>query len=218
VSDYDRPSAPPHILANALSDPIDLPPGRGRAAKSARVSAPGTFTAAERAGRDAASEQAYSAGDGDVKAARIAAAGFLTGLPAALPLLRAEWEQDYAALAREVCPAECSEPGDAAFICMGEDGDPIIEAETPLEAIRQALECWERLGELREREQVERPALQAMVRAETIAEVLALLDDETEKAESAFGGRTPFSLALGTMAERVRAMLDPDPTPPEVAP
>ena len=41
MSDYDRPSAPPHILANALSDPIDLPPGRGRAAKSARVSAPG---------------------------------------------------------------------------------------------------------------------------------------------------------------------------------
>ena len=40
MSDYDRPSAPPHILANALSDPIDLPPGRGRAAQSARVSAP----------------------------------------------------------------------------------------------------------------------------------------------------------------------------------
>jgi len=67
-------------------------------------------------------------------------------------------------------------------------------------------------------EVADRPALRALVRAETIAEVLALLDDETEKAESAFGGRTPFSLALGTMAERVRAMLDPDPTPPEVAP
>ena len=88
MSDYDRPSAPPHVLANALSDPIDLPPGRGRAAQSARVSAPGP-SAAARAMCD--SDLWPGAFDEAPEAERNV---WLHRAAAALPILRAEVREE----------------------------------------------------------------------------------------------------------------------------
>jgi hypothetical protein len=72
----------------------------------------------------------------------------VTALTAALPFLYRQWEADLESLAREVCPEmdrDGLEEGCGPYLLLGEDGDPIIDAETPLDAIGQALD---RLKEL----------------------------------------------------------------------
>lgn len=47
----------------------------------------------------------------------------------------------------EVCPFENTEEGEAKYVCIGEDGDPIIEADTLAEAVAGVVACWGRLQE-----------------------------------------------------------------------
>lgn len=44
--------------------------------------------------------------------------------------------------AREVCPAEDTEDGEAPYVCVGEEGTPIIEADDIAGVIRQMSDLW----------------------------------------------------------------------------
>ena len=97
MSDYDRPSA--------LQDPVALPPGRGRAAKSARVSAPGSSAAAVEevavhmftlaCGAPRAISRRMFRGEGiDKEDREMFLSHAREALTAALPILRAEIEAE----------------------------------------------------------------------------------------------------------------------------
>lgn len=72
----------------------------------------------------------------------------------ALALARAEVEAVEAACF-EMCPDNTRrvfggfgpDPEEARFVCCGENGDPIIEADTPADVVRQMAACWTALGE-----------------------------------------------------------------------
>ena len=88
-------------------------------------------------------DRAYRA-EGDAEtlreqlAERDAAANVYRGIADALREQLAAVQQ----AAREVCPAEDSEDGEAHYVCVGEEGTPIIEADNLAGVIRQMSDLW----------------------------------------------------------------------------
>jgi hypothetical protein len=52
--------------------------------------------------------------------------------------------------ARTVCPDKSEDEDGEEFVCLGETGDPIIEANTVAEVIQQMSKCWEGVQEQRD--------------------------------------------------------------------
>ena len=74
------------------------------------------------------------------------------------------------------------DPDMARFVCMNEDGDPIIEADTPADVVRQMDECWRKMSERYEKVAAELAAVRKV-------EEWITLDDTLDSAITAHDGR-----------------------------
>lgn len=114
-------------LTGAAAQP-DLTPDDARALPAAAL----TPEAVERV---AAALEARPRGDADHRAHKAAAL---------LRALSAEREATEQAIRKYVCPPvdnECWEEA-GPYICLGEDGDPIIDAATHAQVVEQMSACW----------------------------------------------------------------------------
>lgn len=77
-------------------------------------------------------------------------AGLLARLVAALEEAEKDRQEVEVAI-RETCQLADSEESESPYVCLGEDGDPIIEEDTPAGAIRGMSFCWQRTQERAEK-------------------------------------------------------------------
>jgi hypothetical protein len=88
------------------------------------------------------------------------------------------------AAVREVCPAEPSDAGEARYVCMGESGDPAIEADDIPSVIRQLMQRWdEAYAKLQAIEQAHQ---QLRAAAQYFAD-LTTCDEDRERCEADSG-------------------------------
>jgi hypothetical protein len=67
--------------------------------------------------------------------------------------------------ARTVCPDKSEDEDGEEFVCLGETGDPIIEANTVAEVIQQMSKCWEGVQEQRDAATARAEKLEKALRA-----------------------------------------------------
>ena len=110
------------------------------------------------------------------------------------------------------CPLvnnEGIEPEEGRYFCFGEDGDPIIHADTLPEAVEGMLDCWGRLSEIYKKKCDEATALRADLKALAERTYDALIWC-SGSADFAPGGQAHIGWKRGpaVVITRCRAILD----------